>query len=210
MSEYSAPPVKVPLVYQSPLGLPPGSIRALLALTVTALFWLLLLLPPDKDVVIPLYLYFLLGLVLIFFASHGSSIGTEGSPPPWWLPRGTFRWVMVLGTLCVVAWAAHQNRDLLLSRLTPPAEQLPQWPFLLMFMAGGFILGWVIRLGPWRRAFWFQNLQAWVALIAMLLLGAEIVGRVLVAPNILQQPDLRFWERLLVAIVSFYFGVRCR
>src|SRR5438132_3646715 len=40
-------------VPRHPLGLPQGSVRAVLSLTIVGLFWLLLLLPADKDVQIP-------------------------------------------------------------------------------------------------------------------------------------------------------------
>ena len=55
----------VPPVRQ-PLRLPAGSVRALLALLIAGLFWLLLLLPAEKQIPIPLFLYFLAGMVLLF------------------------------------------------------------------------------------------------------------------------------------------------
>jgi len=197
-------------VPRHPLGLPQGSVRAVLSLTIVGLFWLLLLLPPDKDVQVPLYLYFLLGLVLVFFASHGRSIAPQGTThrSPLGLPRGSIRGIIFVGTVAVVAWCIRSDQELLIGRLTPSAAQLPQWPYLLGSLVGGFFVGWIIRLGPWKNLYWFQDLQAWVSLIAIILLGAEIVLRLFVRPNMDQEIDLPLYEKILVAIVAFYFGVR--
>src|SRR5205085_1678500 len=156
-------------VPRHPLGLPQGSVRAVLSLAIVGLFWLLLLLPADRDVQIPLYLYFLLGLVLLFFASHGRSIDPEGGShrSPLGLPRGSIRGIILLGTMAVVAWCIHSDRDLLIARLTPSTQQLPHWPYLLGALLGGFFLGWIIRLGPWKGVYWFQDLQEWISLIAI-------------------------------------------
>src|SRR5262245_7370799 len=80
-----------------PLGLPPGSVRALLSLIICGLFWVLILLPPEKAVPIPVFLYFLLSLILVFFVAHGSTIGRASGSlrSPWHLPRGTFRVLIV-------------------------------------------------------------------------------------------------------------------
>lgn len=198
-------------VYRQPLGLPMGSIRATLSLLIVGLFLLLIALPADKPVVIPMFLYFLLAMVLVFFAAHGHSIAPAGvdHPPPLWLPHGTLRGLMTLAFVAVVAWQWKTNPDLLIDRLTPRAEELGQWHSLLLVLAGGFLLGWVVRLSPWRNMYWFQDLRAWIALIAMLLLGAEILIRVFVNPNINDAHNLPLTERVLVGIVSFYFGVRC-
>ncbi len=198
-------------VPRHPLGLPQGSVRAVLSLTIVGLFWLLLLLPADRDAQIPLYLYFLLGLVLLFFGSHGRSIAPEGTShrSPLGLPRGSIRGLMVLGTVAVVAWCIRSDPNLLIARLTPTEHQLPQWPYFLMVLAGGFFVGWIIRLGPWKNLYWFQDVQAWVSLVAMILLGAEIVIRLFVRPNMDQEFDLPLFEKILVGVIAFYFGVRC-
>jgi hypothetical protein len=197
-------------VPRHPLGLPQGSVRAALSLTIVGLFWLLLLLPADKDVQIPLHLYFLLGLVLLFFASHGRSIAPPGTThrSPLGLPRGSIRGIILIGTVAVVAWCIRSDQELLIARLTPTAGQLPQWPYLLGALLGGYFVGWIIRLGPWKDLYWFQDLQAWVSLIAIILLGAEIALRLFVRPNMDQEIDLPLYEKILVAVVAFYFGVR--
>jgi uncharacterized membrane protein len=197
-------------VPRHPLGLPQGSVRAVLSLTIVGLLWLLLLLPADKDVQVPLYLYFLLGLVLVFFGSHGRSIAPQGTNrSPLGLPRGSIRGIIVLGTVAVFAWCFHSNPSLLMARLTPTPEQLPQWPYLLMVLLGGFLLGWIIRLGPWKNLYWFQDVQAWFSLVAIILLGAEMVIRLFIRPHMEEELDLPVVEEILVGVVAFYFGVRC-
>jgi hypothetical protein len=217
-------------LYRHPLGLPAGSVRATLTLMIVGLFWLLQLTTDDR-VPIPLYLYFLLGLVLVFFGAHGHTIAPASSiseetlwgsrlarqssqlagishASPWWLPRGTFRWLIFLGSLGINGWLLYSEPDRLIRRLTPESAQLEQWPALLAALVGGFGLGWLIRLGPWKRAPWFQDIQAWISLLAMLGLGAEILIRLFINPNLELPLNLPLWESILVGIVSFYFGVR--
>ena len=198
-------------VPRHPLGLPAGSVRAVLSLTIVGLFWLLLLLPADMEGKVPLYLYFLLGLVLLFFASHGRSIAPEGTThrSPLGLPRGSIRGIILVGTVAVIVWCIKSDRELLIERLTPNLQQLQQWPYLLGALLGGFFLGWIIRLGPWKGVYWFQDVQAWISLIAIVLMGAEIVIRLFIRPNMDQEIDLPLFEKILVGIVAFYFGVRC-
>lgn len=195
---------------RTPLGVPPGSVRAALTTLIMAIFWLLLLLPKDHPVNAPLSLYFLMSLVLAFFVSHGGSIDPEdtGHPSPWHLPAGTFRFLIVLGTIGVVGWQFIQDRETLMLRLTPDPTQLKEWPRLFLALSGGFIIGHIARLGPWRNTYGFQDFQAWVSLIAMLLLVAEMITRLFIAPNLEKDVNLYLWEPLLVAIVAFYFGVR--
>src|SRR5262249_40544972 len=92
------------------LGLPAGSIRALLAFGVLALLWALLLnyvrqkgegadlpkLPVDF-----IYLQYLMILILAhFFTAHGHTIGPKVSTgSPLGLPRGSIRFLLLLGVL---------------------------------------------------------------------------------------------------------------
>jgi len=203
-------PMQLTPVLRHPLGLPAGSVRAVMSLTIVGLFWLLLLMPPDKGVQVPLYLYFLLGMVLLFFASHGHSIAPQGTShkSPLGFPKGSIRAIIFLGTAAVIGWCIYSNRGLLLERLTPSGQPLTQWPYLLLALMGGFFLGWLIRLGPWKSLYWFQDIQAWLSLIAMGLLGVDIVIRLFVNPHMEQDFDLPLWEEILVGVVAFYFGVR--
>src|SRR4051812_9424225 len=92
-----------------PLGLPPGSVRATLALMITGLFLLILALPASRAIEVPLFLYFLLSLLLVFVTAHGKTISVAGAPHPFNLPRATFRLLIVLGIIAVVGWRASSN-----------------------------------------------------------------------------------------------------
>src|SRR5262245_28382417 len=103
-----------------PLGLPAGSVRGALARQNALLFWLILLYPQEKLVNpqekllhVPLFLYFLLGLVLAFFAAHGHTIAPAGAgePSPWHLPRGVLRVLILLVTVAVVGWRWYTDVD---------------------------------------------------------------------------------------------------
>lgn len=193
-----------------PLGLPPGSVRAGLALMIVSLFWVMLLFPQAKLVPVPLYLYCMLGLVLLFFGAHGHTIVPAGTdhPPPWHLPSGLIRGLIVLGTAAVVGWRYYTDRETLLAQLTPPVNELPMWPHFLLSLVGGFSAGWLSRRLFWRNSAWFQDVQAWISLLAMLGLGAEVIVQLFINPSIADSLELGISQCVLTAIVAFYFGVR--
>ncbi|MFL5342724.1 MAG: hypothetical protein ACJ8F7_21540 [Gemmataceae bacterium] len=194
-----------------PLGLPAGSVRATLALIISGLFWTLLLIPDDKAVPIPLFLYFLSAMILLFFFAHGKTIsGEEGQKPPWGLPSGSFRILILLGTGVAVGLHYYLYGHWPLQRLKPQPDQLSQWPTLLIALLAGLGLGWLFGRGPWRRSAVFQDLQAWVSLLAMLGLGAEIIIVLFINPSLKADVklDLTTWECVLTGIVAFYFGAR--
>jgi hypothetical protein len=203
-------PTPLPPVYRHPLGLPAGSIRAILTLMIMVPIWLILLLPEDWQVRVPPALYALLSMVLHFFASHGHSIGPPGAdqPSPWNLPRGFFRVLLLAGTALVVGWQYANHPDLLFQRLTPTETQLAQWPYIVLALLGGFGVGWLLGRGPWRRAAWFQDVLAWVSLLAMIGLVVEVILLVLVNPRLREELDIEPWERVLTAVVAGYFGAR--
>ena len=194
-----------------PLGLPPGSVRAFLALMIAGLFWLLMALPDSypEDAHVPLFLYVLLGLIMLFFSSHGNTIGHHiTGQSPLYLPRGLLRGFLIVGTAAELGWLYHSHPERLTSRLTPDPKQLEYWPALLMSAFGGFVLGYVVRKGPWRKSPGFQDLLATVSLLAMLGLIAETVLIVFVNPSVVNRIDPLKFEAVLTAIVAFYYGAR--
>lgn len=195
--------------YRPPLGLPFGSVRALISLAIGGLFWALVLFS-DRSGQIPLCLYFLLALELLFFTAHGYSIASAKSATasPWWLPAGFFRAVIFLGFAATVAWKYYQDPDRLLRVLTPTPEQVERLPYLLLAVAVGFFVGRLLRLGPWQKTAGFQDVQAWVALLAMLALGAGIVIAVFINPTVTHKIGLTSWEYALTGILTCYFAIR--
>jgi len=194
-----------------PLGLPAGSIRGLLALQIAIIFWVLLIVPsdPEQKIPIPLNLYFLSTLVMVFFVSHGKSIAKKGdlAPSPMWLPGGTFRFILLAGTLAVAALLVFRHPERF-SRLTPDPEQMQHWIYYFLGLGGGFILGYATRILPFRHSWIFQSFQAWSAIIAMAILLIEMIFRVFVGTSLTKNIEPVYWGTAVTAIVAFYFGSR--
>jgi hypothetical protein len=205
------PTVRIP---RQPLGLPAGSVRALLTFMILGLIWALMLLPEEKDIRIPLYLYYLMFLILgHFFAAHGHSIAgpTTGTASPLYLPRGTLRTLIIAGFLGVLAYRYYLHRNL--EDLLKVREPLLQQPYLPLVILTGFFVGVLLnRLLGWKlsTAPWFQDILAWVALLATLGLSAEVIVQLIINPSV--EPEHRLhlheWHLVLCGIISFYFGAR--
>jgi len=199
------------------LGLPAGSVRALLALMILGLLWAVALLSrPVAGHEIPelfLYLQYLLLLVLAsFFAAHGSTIGAAyvGGHNPLGLPRGSVRVILFLGLVGLVVWLFLNHYNFQEERKLPV--------FLPLILLGGYFLGHIISAmvcsisgnGPVPP--WYQDIQAWVALIAMLLLSAlflvhfiQVIDQSL--PDNMKQTG-PLLPAILGGVVGFYFGAR--
>jgi hypothetical protein len=208
-----------------PLGLPAGSVRALLTLMVVGLFCLMLLLPenPDKPIHVPLYLFYLTFFVLgSYFATRGhteSAPGVRGGHPLH-LPRGSIRLLTIVGFIATIAWGFYHNPDIL--RRLVPSERLDgetnYQSYVPLVLLGGFFAGILVqRLAGLLLArrdgqlpAWYQDLLAWLSLLVMLALGIEIVVRLVIYPRAApdRQFDMPYWEGFVAGLVSFYFGTR--
>ena len=201
-------------VARQPLGLPAGSVRALLTLMILGLIWALLLLPEEKEIHIPLYLYYLMFLILgHFFAAHGHSIAgpATGAASPLHLPRGTLRALIILGFLAVFGYRYYVYQDF--EKLFKLGEPLFQQPYLPLIILAGFFIGVILNRMIIRSVGitpWFQDVLAWVALLATLGLAAEVIIQLIINPSLdpEQRLTLHPWHLLLSAIISFYFGAR--
>ena len=202
------------------LGLPAGSVRALLALMVLGLLWALALLyqPRGEDVQKVFHLFvqlqFLMVLILAhYFTAHGKSIGTPevGGRSPLGLPRGSIRFVLVAGFVGLVLWV-NANKSEFQEKLQTPVLA----PLILL---GGFFAGYLIShlvrgLAGGESPYWYQDLEAWVALLAMLGLGIELICYLFIGPSLSPEHRLSLYEWLshfesgLAAVVGFYFGAR--
>src|SRR5262245_57626585 len=192
-----------------PLGLPAGSIRGILAVQITVILWLLMLAPDDRPVQVPLNLYFLLSLVMVFFVAHGKSIARrdESTPSPLWLPGGTLRFIILAGTGAVFAYVAYAHPERM-ERLTPSPEQLKNWKYYLGALAIGFVLGYGTRILPFRHAWVFQAFQAWTAIIAMAIMFLEMVFQVIINISLTDRFDPVHWQTVVTGVVAFYYGSR--
>jgi hypothetical protein len=199
------------------LGLPAGSIRALLALSVLGLLWLLALRPVlgknVADVKLPLefvYLQMLMVLILAhFFTAHGGSIrAVAGSRSPLGLPRGSVRFLLLAGYLGLAAYCWHNKLEF---------DDVQTRPFLLLLtlLISAFFLGHIVtaivrRMSGGILPAAFQDIQAWVALLAVIALGIVFVILVFINPSLeaekrIESPVL---EAILASLVGFYFGAR--
>jgi hypothetical protein len=186
-----------------PLGLPPGSVRALLliGLGVRAILDL-----RTHHRIEPWLAVALLVSIAAYFSARSSAQGTAPQDPaapkpshPLWLPAGTIRAiVLLLVAYGAWLWYRHHSIDLEGAR----GEGAPG------LLLGAFALGVVLRwaLGKARRPedvgtglFW--HLQALVAL-------ASVGGLIAIALGGLPA-DIPPWvEPMLAAVVVYYFGTR--
>jgi len=198
-----------------PLGLPPGSIRGIMAIQIVLVFWILLLLPTpadsEKAIPIPLNLYFMIALVMIFFVSHGKSIAKRGDTSlasPLWLPSGTLRFLILAGTAAVFAFLIMKHPDHL-NRLTPSPEQVTvAWKFYFGALMIGFVLGLLVKILPFRHGWLFQSFQAWSAIIAMAFLFLDMIFQVFINETLPKPIEALPWGTALTGVVAFYYGSR--
>lgn len=209
--DYAAPPRR-----RYPLGMPHGSVRALLILTILGTIGILLLMPAEKKITVPIYMYYLL------FLSTGAYFGTRGrasskEDSPLFLPRGTIRIVIVLGMLGVLGYALAQDPNGFLTRpLFGDDDKKIATLLVPVTMIGTFLIG-VLVTAIVQRLFatseglppWYQDVQAWLAVLSVIGLGAEVILQLVVFPSMANPPTLPQLEVALSAIISFYFGARC-
>jgi hypothetical protein len=215
---YPAPvaPARAP---RQALGLPAGSVRAILALAVLGLLWLIVLRPlfgqpaPLGEFKLPLvfvYLQLLMVLILAhFFAAHGSSIRPgDAGRSPLGLPRGSVRFLLLAGYLGLIFYLWHTK---------PNFEYPPQGEFLLLlavmltsFFAGHLLTAAVRAMSGGTLPAWFQDIQAWVALMALLALAVILVVQLFINPSLSlgTQIEMPTVEAILAGLVGFYFGAR--
>ena len=199
------------------LGLPAGSIRAILALGVLGYLWLLVLSPAkDGGSLLAgaqasrafIYLQVLMVLILAhFFTAHGKTIGGAVSDrSPLGMPRGSVRFFLLAAYLGLAYYMYHQKLEFQISETGPV--------FLdLAILVSAFIFGHVstgmVRGISGNLPAWYQDIQAWFALIALLTLGVIVLIR-LINNHVLyeNQIDPEVVEMTLAGFVGFYFGAR--
>ncbi len=199
-----------------PLGLPRGSVRAVLAFMVLGTVWALLLVPAEKvRDGIPPYLFYLTFLIVgCYFGARAIAPhpAAPSEPHPLHLPRGSIRALIILGFLATFALAYHRDPEFYKRIRLGSVSSHPLLPFLLF---GGFFLGvvvnWIANLvlkGPTGLPNLYQDVLAWVSVLAVFGLSFEIVYQLVVVTNSESASELPQWQSILAAIVAFYFGAR--
>src|SRR5207302_10412056 len=113
-----------------------------------------------------------------FFAAHGHSIAgpQTGDHSPLYLPRGTLRFLIMVGFIGVFGYRYYLHRDpQALLHLQAPLLDQPYLPFVLVgaFFIGVFVSRVIGRMlsGADGPPPWFQDVLAWFSLLATLGLG---------------------------------------
>ena len=205
MTAPAAPPAATHAHEYPTFGLPSGSVRGFLSVLICSFFWVVLLLPADRAVTVPLGHFFLLTLVFMAFASHPLPEAHTHTLP--WLMRVLF----VGGSAGALALAVYHSSHLAAARLTPSPDDVTQWPVLLGCLAGGFGVALFLRFVMGRRSEFFMTVRAWVGVVAVLLLLAETLLQFAILPTLTEKPSpdaLKVWEGVLIAAVAGYFGSR--
>ncbi len=201
------------------LGLPAGSVRALLAVLVFATVWGMLLVRPSQEV--PDYLSDLMFVIMgHYFATRkrtaaAAAPGEEPGPPPLYLPRGSIRLVLATGSIAVAAVLYRRGEFSNIDR-NPGV--------MTLLLVGGFLIGVILNavVGWWRarvkrthRA--IEDIQALAAMGAAIVLVALIWNRMFpIVPTADFDAVVGGWghfgrlgpEHLLAAVIGFYYGSR--
>jgi len=192
------------------LGLPAGSVRALLVIFLLAILWVLALRwPSDQKLPIALiYVVFMGVLILLFFVSHGSTIGKHVSESSaLGFPTGFFRLLFLAAYVALVVYLVHAKRQF--------AESPEGEPWLLFVPFGGFMVGYIVTkcvlfVSGGELPYWFQDLQAWAALVSVFGLLVIIFLRMFIFPHLEEKFhfDTSILEAVVGTIVAIYFGAR--
>jgi hypothetical protein len=201
------------------LGLPAGSVRALLAVLVFATVWGMLLVRPSQEV--PDYLSDLMFVIMgHYFATRNRSTtvgapGDEPGPAPLFLPKGSIRLLLIAGS-AAVAVALYRRGAFHRIDSNPGVTTL--------LLVGGFLIGVILNtvIGWWRarvkhghRA--IEDIQASAALAAGLVLVVLVWNRLFpLVPHTEVDAVFEGWahfgrldpEHLLAAVIGFYYGAR--
>jgi len=213
--------VLTPAPRRHALGLPAGSVRALLALAVLGLLWAVALTHAhgqtvsDADKQLPtilIALQILMMLILVhFFTAHGHTIGRHISGvAPLGLPGGSIRFVLAGGYIGLSVLLLYNGADFDLPEKGALWSLLLELVVLLVSYFAGMLLSGFVRM-VWGEPppAPYQDLEAWVAILALLGLGIvvllHLVNRNLAAEN---KISLDVAEAVLSGLIGLYFGAR--
>src|SRR5438309_1871855 len=197
------------------LGLPAGSVRALLATLIFAGLWAWLLLRSEVEV--PDYLQNLLFIIMghYFAVRHEAQREEDAGPPPLFLPTGSVRLILIGGFIAVAVALFRQDR---LWLADAEGTQIHHG-VLTLILVGGFLLGvgiarlWALFSKSASLPRWLEDLRALVSLAAAVLLILLVFG-VIEVPDWGPLHHVRQFgggngvNSILAAIVGFYFGSR--
>jgi hypothetical protein len=213
--------VLTPAPRRHALGLPAGSVRALLALAVLGLLWTVALTHPPGETVpeadkhlptILIALQILMVLILVhFFTAHGHTIGRHVSTAsPLGLPGGMIRFILAIGYIGLSVLLLYNRADF------DQPEPGALWSLLLelvvvlvSYFAGMLLSGFVRMVWGEPPPAPYQDMEAWVAILGLLGLGIvvliHLINRNVAAEN---KISLDVAEAVLSGLIGLYFGAR--
>lgn len=196
-----------PSALRPPLGLPSGSVRATLALVLSATMWYLVY----RQVAVPGLLASAVLLVVAFYfgvRSTGSPAATaaQAAPgqttpvsQPLYLPRGAVRTILLGGFLTTIVYVWATGRE------------IPEELVLILQVLASYVVGYSVSvavnrriekgLGPNRAIRWARNL---IALLALGVTGVVCSSLLFQVPAFVPTDA----EKILAWVVAFYFGSR--
>jgi hypothetical protein len=147
-----------------------------------------------------------------FFAAHGNTIAGSGSEQasPLHLPRGFVRILLVVGLSATINWKLYNDLEGFKEQLRRSVDVVKDQPFIPVIILSAFFIGVVVRwlVGRDNPPAWFQDVEAWFALIAVTMLTVDIIIKLIINPSLDQPINLPEWEGFLAGIIAFYFGER--
>ena len=185
-----------------PLGLPPGSVRALVALAVVGVLVNETLAAREVSLLLS---ETLLVILAHYFASRrlhdpaapvGGAIEEHSEANPLWLPRSSIRWL-------IIAIFAFTGLYLLLSGRWHDTAAVGNLWIVFAYLGGTAVGAWLRSRPPKDHAgtrLWQHLLALMMLLIAVLLVLASFTGHLQRLPASL--------EKLLMGALLFYFGSR--
>ena len=196
-----APPVSPAPALKAPLGLPTGSVRAILALVLCGTQWYLIL----QGRAVPELLASAALLVVAFYFGVRSTAPVTGPAPaakvrqPLFLPRGSVRFVLLGGFLAVIAYVWVLGRAV-------PQELALIFQVLLSYLIGFAFAALVYRraqkgLAPSRTA---SAARSGIAVVALAVTGVVCSSIASGVPAFVPEDA----EKFLTWTVAFYFGSR--
>jgi hypothetical protein len=155
-------------------------------------------------------LQFLMILILThYFTAHRSgSPHSPGQGAALGLPRGSIRFILLAGYIGLGYYCfKHFDED---SFQMPKIELVTRLGLVLGvgFFVGYFTTGAMRLAYPQQLPAWLLDIQAWFALLGLILLGVLMLGRLINLGLANAQIDFLLVEAILAGVVGFYFGAR--
>jgi hypothetical protein len=109
----------------------------------------------------------------------------------------------------LIAWLYHKHH-----MFEPPPMSSLANPLVLL--AGFFVGVCIARIarftsGEQGPPFWFQDVQAWIALLSVVVLIVQVVVLLFINPSVSENLQLLndgWWDGVVAALIGFYFGAR--